>query len=211
MYLDFKPSCGYNKRMMTRQETYEHLLDRHLQPWNYPGLGVDAGVVSFPLYDFSGKRVGYQDYRPFAERNCRNVREARYFTYLPRGVNGYFGTESFLGARMQPDWNVYVVEGVFKAAALHSLGFPALALMGSETARHKQQLDLLPYKFVAVGDNDDAGRKFARNLGGVTSPCDLDEMNPNELLNFVYELEEKYASYYDGESARGDFVQGHLL
>ena len=174
---------------MTRHETYEHLLDRKLQPWNYPGLSVADGVVSFPLYDLSGKRVGYQDYRPFAERNCKNIRAARYFTYLPRGVNGYFGTESFLDKRMQPGWNVYLVEGVFKAAALHSLGFPAMALMGSETKRHESQLSLLPYKFVAIGDNDDAGRKFARSLGGTTSPVDLDEMDTYELTKFIMEVE----------------------
>jgi DNA primase len=96
---------------------------------------------------------------------------------------------------MKPNWPVYLVEGVFKAGALHSLGVPAMALMGSETKRHQEQLRLLPYKFVAIGDNDDAGRKFARNLGGVVSPVDLDEMSREDLSNFVSNLERKYANY----------------
>lgn len=146
-------------------------------------LSIDAGVVSFSLYTFGGKQVGYQEYRPFAPRNSANVREARYFTYLPRGTNGYFGAESL-------DWwpgRFYVVEGVFKAAKLHRLGEPAVALMGSEVDRHLNQLNLLRRPYTAIGDNDDAGKKFARKLGGFVSPRDLDEMSDKEVEELLNE------------------------
>lgn len=170
---------------MTREETYEHLLSRGMLPSLY-NLSVGEGVVSFALYDFGGKQVGYQEYRPFAPRNSANVREARYFTYLPRRVNGYFGAESL---KWWPDDGFYVVEGVFKAAKLHKLGQPALALMGSEVDRHLNQLNLLHRPYLAIGDNDAAGQKFARKLGGIVSPIDLDEMTDEaveELLSEDY-------------------------
>jgi len=168
---------------MTRDETLQHLKDRGMMTFLYPDLSVGEGVVSFPLYDFGGRWVGYQDYRPFAERNCRNVREARYFTYLPRTVNGYFGVQSLAHSTGK----FYVVEGVFKAAKLHRLGYPALALMGSETRQHKSQLNLLGRPYVGIGDNDSAGRKFARALRGFTSPTDLDEMTNKQVLEMLRE------------------------
>lgn len=164
---------------MTKEETYQHLLDRGMDPSLY-NLAVDAGIVVFPLYEFNGRQVGYQNYRPFADRNHKNVKEARYFTYLPKGVNGYFGLESL--DRPGP---VYLVEGVFKAATLHRLGFASVALMGSEVKRHRNQLSLLRRQFVGVGDNDEAGERFARQLGGFVSPTDLDEMSDNEVLELL--------------------------
>lgn len=165
---------------MNREETLQHLRDRGMDPRLY-NLGVGDGVVCFPLYQFNGRMVGYQQYIPFAERNHKNAREARYFTYLPKQVDGYFGTES-----LHLPGPVYLVEGVFKQAKLHRLGFASVALMGSEVKRHKPQLGLLRRQLVGIGDNDDAGRKFARALEGFTSPTDLDEMTDDavkELLN----------------------------
>lgn len=166
---------------MTREETYQHLLDRGMDPTLY-NLSVAEGVVSFPLYEFGGRRVGYQDYRPFADRNHKNVREARYFTYLPKGVNGYFGTES-----LSTPGTVYLVEGVFKAAKLHRLGYCSVALMGAESKRHMSQLSLVRRTLVAIGDNDEAGMKFARKLGGFVSPTDLDEMPDDEVRRLLNE------------------------
>ncbi len=49
-----------------------------------------------------------------------------------------------------------------------------------------KQLKLLPFKLVAVGDNDPAGEKFARKLNGFVSPVDVDEMSTENLKNFCY-------------------------
>jgi DNA primase len=160
---------------MTPGEVEAHLRERGMVH-TFNSVAFDEDVATFYLRDFSGRQVGYQRYRPFAERNCRNVKEARYFTRLPRGVNGYWGLESLMW-----DGTVYLVEGVFKAAKLHNLHVPAVALMGSETKHHITQLLLMGRRFVGVGDNDPAGEKFARALGGFTSPRDLDEMTDEEV------------------------------
>ena len=174
---------------MNREETYAHLKSRGMLPSLY-NLSVDEGVVVFPLYTFGGNQVGYQEYRPFAPRNSANVREARYFTYLPRKVNGYFGTESLEWCPRGP---VYVVEGVFKASKLHRLGVASVALMGSEVDRHLNQLMLMGRPFVAIGDNDAAGKKFASRLGGFVAPLDLDEMDDDKVLEL---LDEDYQQRY---------------
>lgn len=157
----------------------EHLRDRGMDHTLYR-LSADDEVICFPLYEFGGRWVGYQNYRPFADRNHKNVKLARYFTYLPRGVNGYFGLET-----LERPGPLYLVEGVFKAGVLHRLGFPAVALMGSEVKRHRNQLSLLRRPLIGIGDNDDAGRKFARALNGFTSPIDLDEMQDADILEML--------------------------
>jgi len=167
---------------MDAADVYCHLRERGMHPEYYRFLSCAEDVATFGLWDFSGRFVGYQNYRPFADRNCKNVKEARYFTYLPKKVNGYFGLESL----KQPG-TVYIVEGVFKAAKLHRLGFASIALMGSETRQHLSQLNLMRRRYVGIGDNDAAGEKFARNLKGFTSPRDLDEMSDQEVLDLLYE------------------------
>lgn len=166
---------------MKPSEVIDHLYERGMNPYFY-NVSVFDDMAVFPLYDFSGKMVGYQNYRPFAERNHKNVHEARYFTYLPKATNGYFGTESL----MSPG-TVYLVEGVFKAGVLHRLGFPAVALMGSETKRHLTQLKLLGRPYVGIGDNDKAGMAFAKALNGFVSPTDLDEMTDEAILELLNE------------------------
>lgn len=166
---------------MTEEETYQHLRDRGMVPELY-SLGVGPGLVCFYLFDFMGKPVGYQQYLPFGPRNSKNVREARYFTYLPKRTNGYFGLES-----LAFDGPVYLVEGVFKAATLHRLGYASISLMGSETKQHRNQLAFLRRELVAIGDNDPAGHKFTRALGGFVSPTDLDEMEDEEVKELLNE------------------------
>jgi DNA primase len=157
----------------------KHLKSRGMNPYLY-NLSYDDTLVTFPLYDFSGKQVGYQNYTPHAQKQHKNPREARYFTYLPKNINGYFGTESLDFSEV-----VYLVEGVFKASKLHRLGFSAVALMGSETKRHISQLMLLRRPCVGIGDNDAAGIKFAKELKGFVSPKDRDEMPDFEVLRLL--------------------------
>lgn len=92
----------------------------------------------------------------------------------------YFSTES-----LDFSEEIYLVEGVFKAAKLHNLGLTALALLGSDSKRHYRQLKMLNRPLAAIGDNNGAGRKFARPYGGFVSPRDLDEMSDIEVLELL--------------------------
>lgn len=163
----------------------EHLEQRGMNPTLYDHHVDDVeGVVCFYLYNFAKDFVGYQQYRPNADKKNKNhPTDGKYFTYLKNDKDGFFGLE------YQNDSNVYfVVEGIFKAAKLHSLGYQAVAVLGNNPKRLKSLLRVLKrkYKLVAVGDNDSAGSKLVNVVGyGGQSPADLDEMSDKDVHEFV--------------------------
>ena len=68
---------------------------------------------------------------------------------------------------------------------MHRLGFNALAVLTSTPKRLKPWFRILrqTWNLVAIGDNDDAGRKLVNIVGkGFQSPADLDEMTDEEIL-----------------------------
>lgn len=165
-----------------------HLEQRGLVLSLYPDLVVDEQERVATFYLYSGdKLVGYQQYRPdVASKRMNDPKEARYFTYLPREVDGVwgFGRASKLRSRV-----LFLVEGVFKAATLHRLGFNSVAVLGASPKRLSNQILLWGcsgYSCVALGDNDDAGRKLVRFVGrGCTTRLDLDELLDNEVLEYA--------------------------
>ena len=56
----------------------------------------DEGVATFPLWNLSGQLVGYQQYRPSANKKKDNhPKMSRYFTYRKNRVVGVWGLESW--------------------------------------------------------------------------------------------------------------------
>jgi hypothetical protein len=166
-----------------------HLEARGLVPSLYPDLVVDEEEQTATFYLYSGdKLVGFQQYRPDqTSKKMNHPKEARYFTYLPREVDGVWGygrDYSSNGSRV-----LFLVEGVFKAAALHRLGFNSVAVLGASPKRLLNQILLWRcrgHKVVALGDNDDAGRKFVRFVGrGCTTERDLDELTDKEVYEYA--------------------------
>ncbi|WKW35288.1 hypothetical protein [Escherichia phage M01] len=45
---------------------------------------LGSGVATFYLWGFDGRLRGYQHYKPHAEKNCKNPKDARYFTRTTR-------------------------------------------------------------------------------------------------------------------------------
>lgn len=81
---------------------------------------------------------------------------------------------------------VFLTESVFKACALHRLGFNAWSVLGSDISTQlKQQLLLLPYEFVCAGDDDKAGLKFSRNFKRGFTSHDLDELSSEEVFRLA--------------------------
>lgn len=163
----------------------EHLEQRGMNPALY-NLHCDdeEGVVCFYLYNFTKDFVGYQQYRPGSDKKKKNDEGyGRYFTYLKNNKDGFFGLEYENGS------NVYfLVEGVFKAAKLHSLGYQAVAVLGNDPKRLRSLFRVLrtKYKLIGVGDNDKAGSKLVNVVGyGGQSPADLDEMSDKDIHEFV--------------------------
>lgn len=138
--------------------------------------------VTFYLYNLSGQIVGYQRYRPdVSTKKINNDEgESRYYTYLPSGVDGVFGLE-----QLNPqDRTIYIVEGIFKAAVLHRLGYNSIAVLSCHPKRLRPWFKIMKqtWNLVAIGDPDDAGKKLVNTLKrGFQSPYDLDEMNDEEI------------------------------
>lgn len=140
----------------------EHLKQRRLNV-DLHTVWVDEsdGVATFPLWNLSGQMVGYQQYRPAADKARKNhPRDSRYFTWRKDKVVGVWGLES---------WNLsntlFVTEGVFDAAALTNLGLSAVAALFNDpdpsTLRWFSVVRGMR-KVVVVRDNDAAGAKLAK-------------------------------------------------
>ncbi|MFX9003676.1 hypothetical protein ABTN42_19330, partial [Acinetobacter baumannii] len=64
------------------------------------------------------------------------------------------------------------------------------AIFGNKpSVAQMQQLSVLPYELIGIGDNDEAGAMLPRAIGkGSVSPKDLDEMSISEVYLFVRSL-----------------------
>lgn len=159
---------------------YNHLKSRGMNPDLYPGWGSDGDVARFPLRNFAGMMTGYIQYRPEGEKKAQNAEHGRYYTFITKGEIGVFGTESLHFSE-----TIYLTGGMFKASTLHRLGFAALHVSSVSPKVLKHQLYILNRPYVAIGDNDDEGRTFARRFGGFTSPVDVDEMSDADVLEML--------------------------
>jgi hypothetical protein len=159
-----------------------HLRDRGMNPGLY-NYTTDGEAVDFPLYDFSYRLTGFQRYRPNGSKELQNDHlHGKYYASVTPGAVGVFGLES-----MSFSPTIYLVGGCFKASTLHRLGFTALHVSSVSYRALKPQLNLLGRRYLAVGDNDDEGRQFARRYGGFTSPCDVDEMKDEDVYTMLRE------------------------
>lgn len=165
----------------------QHLIDRGMNPDLYPiCYDEEEGVITFWLHNGTGDLVGYQQYRPAVDEKKKknDPKSGRYFTYLKQDKDGVFGWDVV-------DFNdrtIYIVEGVFKAAVLHRLGYNAIAVLTSTPKRLKPWFRILrqTWNLVAIGDNDDAGKKLVNIVGkGIQSPVDLDEMLDEDIIELI--------------------------
>lgn len=132
----------------------------------------DRGVVHIPYLRTAPDGCRVQIF----ERTRHEGSKAKYRS--PKGVPGslYFPRGS-----IPVNTPLVVCEGEKDALALETVGVAALGVPGAQWLKSStvwaKLLQRLPVRLV-VGDGDDAGREFAREWGGVTTPenkdlCDL--------------------------------------
>jgi hypothetical protein len=161
---------------VNEQVILSHLRDRKCDVSLYTGASVGEDDVYFPLRNFSGKQTGYCVYTPNAPKKASNKEYGKYYTYITPGEMGVFGLES-----IEFSETIILVGGVFKATALHMLGYTALHVSSVSPRILRAQLSLLNRPYFAIGDNDAEGAQFARRWGGFQSPVDVDEMSFLEI------------------------------
>ena len=73
----------------------QHLKDRGMNPKLYViSYSYSGSIITFYLYNLTGQIVGYQRYKPLSTyKKTNDPKSARYYTYLPRDVDGVFGLE----------------------------------------------------------------------------------------------------------------------
>lgn len=153
----------------------QHLIERHFDPELYRNIVLDDEnqLLTVYLNNLSGQFTGYQQYNPNSTDKRTNFKdEARYYTYRTDGHIAVWGLE--LLDPLKPV--CLVVEGIFKAAVLHRLGFNAIAVLCNNPKQMRSWFKVLPYRLFAIGDNDEAGLKLVNMIGeGTRFEKDLDE------------------------------------
>lgn len=176
--------------MVQGMNLLEHLKSRHLDlNLHRPVLDHENNIATFFLYNLSGQLVGFQQYRPLADKKASNSpRESRYFTFRKQPTLALFGVESL---HLTPHV-VFLTEGVFDACRLTEKGYSALAVLSNDPSPQLHEfLRCLNRKVVVVADNDSAGRKLAK-FGHAVVFCEEKDLGDSDDA-FVQSLVEKFA------------------
>lgn len=165
-----------------------HLASRGYDVNQYHTTWLTEDSATMPLYDFAGKLKGYQTYKPDAPKVHQRVNphDAKYFTRMMGHGQCVWGLDRDLVKHPENITVVFLTESIFKATALHRVGFNAWSVLGSDVSKQlRQQLLLLPYRFVCAGDDDKAGLKFSRTFNHGFVSHDLDELSPEEVYRLA--------------------------
>jgi len=173
-----------------KDKIYEHMLSRGFIPGT-PGVywSEEDETVDFLLWNPHGFLIGYQRYRPGADKKAVG-REARYFTRKTH-VNScslptVWGLHTFLPSTKR----LFIVEGIWDAISLHRAGESAIAVLSSGASQSVHEwLSLLPVERIAILDNDGKSgglRRLAHRHFVVPDPYkDLNEMRSDDIVNFL--------------------------
>jgi hypothetical protein len=154
----------------------DHLKERHFRGRAW--IDEEEGVAIFPLFNLSGMLMGYQQYRPSADkRRKNNPRDSRYFTYISKGV-GVWGLES-LSTKSR---RLFVTEGIFDACRLQNEGEAAIAILANSLKPFYNWLYSLPQKIIVVGDE---ANTFPNALPPPQGRKDLGECSNEEIKTWL--------------------------
>jgi len=145
-------------------------------------------TITFPLFSFNHKLVGYQQYKPTGTKSFRkDPKKGRYFTIMKEPA--VWGLEY-----NNPNCNVTVVcEGIFKACRFHSYGINAIAVLSNNPEHLKQQLYLLSLStvLVVVPDPDKPGMKLIKyGTYSIVPNKPVDELTETEMYNLTKQVTE---------------------
>lgn len=148
----------------------------------------EEGVATFPLWNLSGQLVGYQQYRPSANKQKDNhPKMSRYFTYRKNKVVGVWGLESW-----KLSDTLFVTEGTFDACRLTYLGYSAIATLSNDVDDSLKRWLWAVRKsrpVVAICDNDAAGRRLAKygHTSHVVESSDLGDSSEDYVRQVIKE------------------------
>ncbi len=146
----------------------QHIRDRHVDTnLHNVWMSETERVAKFPLWNLSGQMVGYQAYRPDADKVQKNDQKGRYYTYrgdklIPKHSKSVtvWGLEAW-----RLSTTLFVTEGIFDAARLTEQGMSAVAVLSNDPSTSTKNWLMCVRQMrpvVAVCDPGPAGRKLAK-------------------------------------------------
>jgi hypothetical protein len=145
--------------------------------------------VTFLFWELTGRLIGgVQYYWKGVKVAGVNSENDRYWYCNDKCHSGLFGLEFFNLSTID---TVFVVEGVWDAIRILSLGYPAVATIGSPNFAIKAKIAGLPCKKIAVLDGDMRTVEIVRYVDDyIVLPPDEDpnSMNPVVLKSLLDEV-----------------------
>lgn len=138
-----------------------------LRKWglvNEDGNFILRGLYVVPIRDIGGMVIALVGWNP-------NGGSRKYVTTPTVGFSrdtSFFNYDTYALSWEEYDGLVFLVEGIFDAIALKSIGLPVLAVMGLEMSAIKAEMLNRFSKVVAIPDNDSAGRSVSPYTNGVS-------------------------------------------
>ena len=165
----------------------KHLQARGLDISLYSWVSIFDDVALFWLWNLSGQLVGYQQYRPEADKQAKNdPRDGRYYTSIhgdkyskPLAV---WGLES-LDYRSDV---LVISEGIFDACQFHNIGVPCVAVLSSSAKPLRNWLWCLNREIYQAIDREGSKLGQYKTLHPAPGYSDFGEM-PLELTKQIWE------------------------
>jgi hypothetical protein len=148
----------------------QNLIDRHVDlDLHEVFICETTRTATFWLGNLSDMYVGYQVYRPDADKTTKNDEKGRYYTHrgeklIPRKSKtvALWGLESYNLSNV-----LFVTEGIFDAARFTKMGFSAVAALANDpdkSTRNWFNIVSKTRKVVAICDSGRPGLKL-RTVG----------------------------------------------
>lgn len=163
-----------------------HLGSRNLNSYHYKlTIDPEGNVITFYLFNLSGKIVGYQQYRPDADKTKRNnPKDGRYYTHITKGELAVWGLETF---NYKPNV-LFITEGIFDACRIHNFGYPAIAVLTSNPKPLKNWLNSINRTIIGVCDPGPSGKYMKRYCDVFHTMSDID-LGDTPEMDVFYILE----------------------
>lgn len=150
-----------------------HLATRAMTP-RIAKIWMDSDRATFPLVDMLGDIRGFQEYVPTGKKKIHVRGEAKYWTYAQAGYSPFWAPLEFFEWVKETGY-CFVQEGIFSAAPLVAMGFPAVAILSDSNSQLIRNLHIAGVKTVTLADGDPAGQKILRKVHrGIALPDAFD-------------------------------------
>lgn len=203
--MDLRPSSQSQKRSLARaceryadqlnndERAREYLARRGLLPFavvlgfgavSYPEPGHDryAGRLAIPFIGPGGNVYDIR-YRCIEDHDCKDNKCAKYL-----GDEGKVTRLYNTRALVAPSQTIFVTEGEMDAATIAACGWPSVGVPGASSWKSAYRPRLFGgfSRVIVIGDGDDAGKSFVREVVRSMPDSEGKVMPPGHDVNSIF-------------------------